>query len=141
MVWIHEFLWSAKFSYACLGEELKYFKLYIYIYINFSSNILEIQDDEVEETVYRDRKRQLPLEVTVELTEETFHATAMASDSVVLFYAGCEYYEALELTTVLHIGHLGRAYLCILLLHIVKWHSFHMSHTVKQLTSELFLGL
>uniref|UniRef100_A0A8C6E3P1 Thioredoxin domain containing 16 n=1 Tax=Moschus moschiferus TaxID=68415 RepID=A0A8C6E3P1_MOSMO len=47
-----------------------------------------IQDDEVEETVYRDRKRQLPLELTVELTEETFHETVTASDSIVLFYAG-----------------------------------------------------
>ncbi|XP_046317442.1 thioredoxin domain-containing protein 16 isoform X3 [Marmota monax] len=47
-----------------------------------------IQDDEVAETVYRDRKRQLPLELTVELTEETFNATVMASDSIVLFYAG-----------------------------------------------------
>ncbi|XP_076978747.1 thioredoxin domain-containing protein 16 isoform X2 [Tamandua tetradactyla] len=50
----------------------------------------DIQDDEVAETVYRDRKRQLPLEVTVELTEETFNMTVMASDSVVLFYAGWE---------------------------------------------------
>ncbi|MXQ91764.1 hypothetical protein E5288_WYG004567 [Bos mutus] len=49
---------------------------------------IEIQDDEVEETVYRDRKRQLPLELTLELTEETFHATVTASDSIVLFYAG-----------------------------------------------------
>ncbi|XP_058522424.1 thioredoxin domain-containing protein 16 [Ochotona princeps] len=49
---------------------------------------LEIQDDEVAETVYRDRKRQLPLELTVELTEETFDGTVMASDTLVLFYAG-----------------------------------------------------
>ncbi|KFO29712.1 Thioredoxin domain-containing protein 16 [Fukomys damarensis] len=49
---------------------------------------LDIQDDEVAESVYRDRKRQLPLELTVELTEETFNATVMASDSIVLFYAG-----------------------------------------------------
>ncbi|XP_004638846.2 thioredoxin domain-containing protein 16 [Octodon degus] len=49
---------------------------------------LDIQDDEVAETVYRDRKRELPLELTVELTEETFNATVVASDSVVLFYAG-----------------------------------------------------
>ncbi|KAK2509052.1 hypothetical protein MC885_019670 [Smutsia gigantea] len=49
---------------------------------------LDIQDDEVAETVYRDRKRQLPLELTVELTEETFNMTVMASDSIVLFYAG-----------------------------------------------------
>uniref|UniRef100_A0A8D1AWJ8 Thioredoxin domain containing 16 n=1 Tax=Sus scrofa TaxID=9823 RepID=A0A8D1AWJ8_PIG len=46
-----------------------------------------IQDDEVAETVYRDRKRQLPLELTVELTEETFNATVTSSDSIVLFYA------------------------------------------------------
>ncbi|XP_063103786.1 thioredoxin domain-containing protein 16 isoform X2 [Cavia porcellus] len=49
---------------------------------------MDIQDDEVAETVYRDRKRQLPLELTMELTEETFNPTVMASDSVVLFYAG-----------------------------------------------------
>ncbi|XP_049753761.1 thioredoxin domain-containing protein 16 [Elephas maximus indicus] len=51
---------------------------------------MDTQDDEVAETVYRDRKRQLPLELTVELTEETFNTTVMASDSIVLFYAGWE---------------------------------------------------
>lgn len=76
----------------------------------------------MEETVYRDRKKQLPLELTVELTEETFHATVTASDSIVLFYAGCEYYEHLEVTTVLHIRtfKVGRLYFCLLLLHVVK---------------------
>ncbi|XP_019501127.1 PREDICTED: thioredoxin domain-containing protein 16 isoform X4 [Hipposideros armiger] len=49
---------------------------------------LGIEDDEVAETVYRDKKRQLPLELTVELTEETFNGTVTASDSIVLFYAG-----------------------------------------------------
>ncbi|XP_060030943.1 thioredoxin domain-containing protein 16 isoform X3 [Erinaceus europaeus] len=49
---------------------------------------MDMQDDEVEETVYRDRKRQLPLELIVELTEETFNTTVMTSDSIVLFYAG-----------------------------------------------------
>ncbi|XP_008837797.1 thioredoxin domain-containing protein 16 [Nannospalax galili] len=49
---------------------------------------LDIQDDEVAETVYRDRKRHLPLELTVELTAETFNVTVMTSDSIVLFYAG-----------------------------------------------------
>ncbi|XP_050998884.1 thioredoxin domain-containing protein 16 [Acomys russatus] len=48
---------------------------------------LEVQDDEVAGTVYRDRKRPLPLELTVELTEETFNATVTTSDSIVLFYA------------------------------------------------------
>nr|XP_023401933.1 thioredoxin domain-containing protein 16 isoform X3 [Loxodonta africana] len=51
---------------------------------------MDTQDDEVAETVYRDRKRQLALELTVELTEETFNTTVMASDSIVLFYAGWE---------------------------------------------------
>ncbi|XP_040591674.1 thioredoxin domain-containing protein 16 isoform X1 [Mesocricetus auratus] len=48
---------------------------------------LAIQDDEVAETVYRDRKRPLPLELTVELTQETFNSTVTTSDSLVLFYA------------------------------------------------------
>ncbi|GAB1298757.1 Thioredoxin domain-containing protein 16 [Apodemus speciosus] len=48
-----------------------------------------VEDDEVAGTVYRDRKRPLPLELSVELTEETFNTTVMASDSIVLFYATC----------------------------------------------------
>ncbi|XP_036031654.1 thioredoxin domain-containing protein 16 isoform X2 [Onychomys torridus] len=48
---------------------------------------LAIQDDEVAETVFRDRKRPLPLELTVELTQETFNSTVTTSDSIVLFYA------------------------------------------------------
>lgn len=77
-------------------------------------NILDVQDDEVAETVYRDRKRPLPLELTVELTEETFNTTVVASDSIVLFYAGCEYEPSEE--AVLHIRALkvGRFYFCIL---------------------------
>ncbi|XP_022348255.1 thioredoxin domain-containing protein 16 isoform X2 [Enhydra lutris kenyoni] len=55
---------------------------------DMASPDMDIQDDEVAETVYRDRKRQLPLELTVELTEETFNTTVVASDSIVLFYAG-----------------------------------------------------
>ncbi|XP_059551882.1 thioredoxin domain-containing protein 16 isoform X1 [Myotis daubentonii] len=51
-------------------------------------DVLGMQDDEVAESVYRDRKKQLPLELTVELTGETFNTTVMASDSIVLFYAG-----------------------------------------------------
>nr|XP_017832604.3 thioredoxin domain-containing protein 16 isoform X3 [Callithrix jacchus] len=47
---------------------------------------IDTQDDEVAESVYRDRKRKLPLELTVELTEESFNATVMASDNIVLFY-------------------------------------------------------
>ncbi|XP_078191065.1 thioredoxin domain-containing protein 16 isoform X8 [Callithrix jacchus] len=50
---------------------------------------IDTQDDEVAESVYRDRKRKLPLELTVELTEESFNATVMASDNMVLFYVDC----------------------------------------------------
>ncbi|XP_017171676.1 thioredoxin domain-containing protein 16 isoform X10 [Mus musculus] len=48
---------------------------------------LAVEDDEVAGTVYRDRKKPLPLELSVELTEETFNTTVMTSDSIVLFYA------------------------------------------------------
>lgn len=54
-------------------------------------NILAVEDDEVAGTVYRDRKRPLPLGLLVELTEETFNTTVMASDTLVLFYATCKY--------------------------------------------------
>lgn len=75
------------------------------------------------ETVYRDRKRQLPLELPVELTEETFNATVTSSDSIVLFYAACEY-EPLEEITLFRIKTIKEFVLqisfCILLLHIMK---------------------
>lgn len=48
---------------------------------------LAVEDDEVAGTVYRDRKRPLPLGLLVELTEETFNTMVMASDTLVLFYA------------------------------------------------------
>ncbi|XP_036607862.1 thioredoxin domain-containing protein 16 isoform X1 [Trichosurus vulpecula] len=52
---------------------------------------LGIQDDQVVETVYRDRKRNLPLELIVELTEETFNSIIMnTSSSIILFYANWE---------------------------------------------------
>ncbi|XP_027697464.1 thioredoxin domain-containing protein 16 isoform X2 [Vombatus ursinus] len=52
---------------------------------------LGIQDDQVVETVYRDRKRNLPLELIIELTEETFNSIIMnTSSSIVLFYANWE---------------------------------------------------
>ncbi|XP_044520653.1 thioredoxin domain-containing protein 16 [Gracilinanus agilis] len=52
---------------------------------------LDVQDDQVVETVYRDRKRKLPLELIIELTEETFNSTIMStSRSIVLFYTNWE---------------------------------------------------
>ncbi|XP_072485806.1 thioredoxin domain-containing protein 16 isoform X2 [Notamacropus eugenii] len=52
---------------------------------------LGIQDDQVVETVYRDRKRNLPLEVIIDLTEETFNSIIMnTSSSIILFYANWE---------------------------------------------------
>ncbi|XP_074146646.1 thioredoxin domain-containing protein 16 isoform X1 [Sminthopsis crassicaudata] len=52
---------------------------------------LDIQDDQVVETVYRDRKRNLPSELIIELTEETFNSIIMnTSSSIILFYANWE---------------------------------------------------
>ncbi|XP_043372218.1 thioredoxin domain-containing protein 16 isoform X5 [Dermochelys coriacea] len=55
------------------------------------NNDQEIQDDQVMEAVYRDRKRELPLELIRTLTEETFNAALMeTAHMVVLFYASWE---------------------------------------------------
>ncbi|KAM9066716.1 thioredoxin domain-containing protein 16 isoform 4-T5 [Sarcophilus harrisii] len=52
---------------------------------------LDIQDDQVVGTVYRDRKRNLPLELIIELTEETFNSIIMnTSSSIILFYTNWE---------------------------------------------------
>uniref|UniRef100_A0A8D0GLV0 Thioredoxin domain containing 16 n=1 Tax=Sphenodon punctatus TaxID=8508 RepID=A0A8D0GLV0_SPHPU len=51
----------------------------------------DVQDDQVVESVYRDRKRELPLELVRVLTEETFNAALTETDhTVVLFYASWE---------------------------------------------------
>ncbi|XP_042697306.2 thioredoxin domain-containing protein 16 isoform X2 [Chrysemys picta bellii] len=55
------------------------------------SNDPDVQDDQVMEAVYRDRKRELPLELIPTLTEETFNAALMeTAHMVVLFYASWE---------------------------------------------------
>lgn len=44
------------------------------------------------EAVSRDKKRELPLEQILVLTEENFHSSlSEAARTVVLFYASCEY--------------------------------------------------
>lgn len=44
------------------------------------------------EAVSRDKKRELPLEQVLVLTEENFHSSlSEAAQAVVLFYASCEY--------------------------------------------------
>ncbi|KFO74599.1 Thioredoxin domain-containing protein 16, partial [Cuculus canorus] len=51
----------------------------------------DIQDDQVVEAVSRDKKRELPLEQILALTEDTFHSAVLeASRTVVLFYASWE---------------------------------------------------
>ncbi|XP_074765059.1 thioredoxin domain-containing protein 16 isoform X2 [Athene noctua] len=51
----------------------------------------DIQDDQVVEAVSRDKKRELPLEQIIVLTEETFHSALMeTARMVVLFYASWE---------------------------------------------------
>ncbi|XP_010162724.1 thioredoxin domain-containing protein 16, partial [Antrostomus carolinensis] len=48
----------------------------------------DIQDDQVVEAVSRDKKRELPLEQILVLTEETFHSALLeTARTVVLFYA------------------------------------------------------
>ncbi|XP_009470977.1 PREDICTED: thioredoxin domain-containing protein 16 [Nipponia nippon] len=55
------------------------------------NNSQDIQDDQVVEAVSRDKKRELPLEQILVLTEETFHsALSETARTVVLFYASWE---------------------------------------------------
>ncbi|XP_029819486.1 thioredoxin domain-containing protein 16 [Manacus vitellinus] len=55
------------------------------------SNNQDIQDDQVVEAVSRDKKRELPLEQVLVLTEENFHSSlSEAAQTVVLFYASWE---------------------------------------------------
>ncbi|XP_014792294.1 PREDICTED: thioredoxin domain-containing protein 16 [Calidris pugnax] len=55
------------------------------------NNNQDIQDDQVVEAVSRDKKRELPLEQILVLTEETFHSALLeAARTVVLFYASWE---------------------------------------------------
>ncbi|NWW78183.1 TXD16 protein, partial [Climacteris rufus] len=63
------------------------------------NNNQDIQDDQVVEAVSRDKKRELPLEQILVLTEENFHSSLLeAAQAVVLFYAS---WEAVSLA-VLH---------------------------------------
>ncbi|NXK18330.1 TXD16 protein, partial [Arenaria interpres] len=56
-----------------------------------NNNNQDIQDDQVAEAVSRDKKRELPLEQVLVLTEETFHSALLeAARTVVLFYASWE---------------------------------------------------
>ncbi|XP_067410870.1 thioredoxin domain-containing protein 16 [Emydura macquarii macquarii] len=55
------------------------------------NNGQDIQDDQVMEAVYRDRKRELPLDLIRTLTEETFNAALTeTAHTAVLFYASWE---------------------------------------------------
>ncbi|XP_050192068.1 thioredoxin domain-containing protein 16 isoform X1 [Myiozetetes cayanensis] len=55
------------------------------------NNNQDIQDDQVVEAVSRDKKRELPLEQVLVLTEETFRSSlSEAARTVVLFYASWE---------------------------------------------------
>ncbi|NXE15321.1 TXD16 protein, partial [Lophotis ruficrista] len=55
------------------------------------NNNQDIQDDQVVEAVSRDKKRELPLEQILALTEDTFHSALLeTARAVVLFYASWE---------------------------------------------------
>uniref|UniRef100_A0A8B9PBM1 Thioredoxin domain containing 16 n=1 Tax=Apteryx owenii TaxID=8824 RepID=A0A8B9PBM1_APTOW len=66
------------------------------------------QDDQVVEAVSRDRKRELPLEQILTLTEETFHSAMLeAARLVVLFYASWEAVSLAVLRSYVEVaGHL-----------------------------------
>nr|XP_013798653.1 PREDICTED: thioredoxin domain-containing protein 16 [Apteryx mantelli mantelli] len=68
----------------------------------------DIQDDQVVEAVSRDRKRELPLEQILTLTEETFHSAMVeAARMVVLFYASWEAVSLAVLRSYVEVaGHL-----------------------------------
>ncbi|XP_068272727.1 thioredoxin domain-containing protein 16 isoform X2 [Nyctibius grandis] len=54
-------------------------------------NNQDVQDDQVVEAVSRDKKRELPLEQILALTEDTFHSALLdTARTVVLFYASWE---------------------------------------------------
>lgn len=62
------------------------------VFTRACGSLADIQDDQVVEAISRDKKRELPLEQILVLTEETFHSTLLDSArTVVLFYASCEY--------------------------------------------------
>jgi len=62
------------------------------VFIHGCGSLADIQDDQVVEAVSRDKKRELPLEQILALTEDTFHSALLeATRTVVLFYASCEY--------------------------------------------------
>lgn len=56
-------------------------------------SLSDVLDDEVAESVYRDRGVPLDMESVSELTADTFSAAvAQNSLTVVLFYVKCEFY-------------------------------------------------
>lgn len=65
------------------------FPLYNWLTASLS---LDVLDDEVAESVYRDRGQSLDMDAVTELTADTFHSTVAESDyTVVLFYVKCEH--------------------------------------------------
>ncbi|XP_031746408.1 thioredoxin domain-containing protein 16 isoform X2 [Xenopus tropicalis] len=68
----------------------------------------EIQDDEVAEAVYRDRKRTLPLHLVPSLTDENFkHVLTNPPMSMILYYAS---WEAVSLTLLQTFVHMAEKY-------------------------------
>lgn len=66
--------------------------VHIPIFMLSCGSLADIQDDQVVEAVSRDKKRELPLEQILALTEETFHSALLeTARTVVMFYASCEY--------------------------------------------------
>ncbi|NXK92404.1 TXD16 protein, partial [Formicarius rufipectus] len=70
------------------------------------NNNQDIQDDQVVEAISRDKKRELPLEQVLVLTEETFHSSLSGSPrTVVLFYASWEAVSLVVLRSYSEVAH------------------------------------
>ncbi|NWH88463.1 TXD16 protein, partial [Aegithalos caudatus] len=86
------------------------------------NNNQDIQDDQVVEAVSRDKKRELPLEQILVLTEENFHSSlSKAAQAVVLFYASWEAVSLAVLRSYSEVGALLKGTPGVLLSRVNCW--------------------
>ncbi|XP_054683651.1 thioredoxin domain-containing protein 16 isoform X1 [Grus americana] len=86
------------------------------------NNNQDIQDDQVVEAISRDKKRELPLEQILVLTEETFHSTLLDSArTVVLFYASWEAVSLAVLRSYTEVADLLKGTQGVLLSRVNCW--------------------
>ncbi|NWT55491.1 TXD16 protein, partial [Erythrocercus mccallii] len=82
----------------------------------------DIQDDQVVEAVSRDKKRELPLEQILVLTEENFHSSiSKAARTAVLFYASWEAVSLAVLRSYSEVATLLKGTVGVLLSRVNCW--------------------